>query len=121
MGRPGLALFACLLAASASAQEFTALKCHTSRTPRLPPSAVLQLEALVPDFAGRNCRVIGRTKTLCTAGQPVRLPRGLRLRDEHLLRRPRVRAAQHGLRRRRPRATRPALRNADDGRHDAVS
>ncbi|HTC23262.1 MAG TPA: hypothetical protein VK688_02805, partial [Gemmatimonadales bacterium] len=70
MGRPGLALFACLLAASASAQEFTALKCHTSRTPRLPPSAVLQLEALVPDFAGRNCRVIGRTKTLCT---PVRV------------------------------------------------
>lgn len=70
MGRSGLMLVACLLAATASAQDFTALKCHISRTPRLPPSATLQLEALVPDFAGRNCRVIGRTKTLCT---PVRV------------------------------------------------
>jgi hypothetical protein len=68
MGRPALVLVACFLAASASAQEFTALKCHTSRTPRLPPSAILQLEALVPDFAGKNCRVTGRTKDALHAG-----------------------------------------------------
>ncbi len=60
----------CLSAASAFGQPFTALKCHTSRTPRLPPMATVDLAALAPDFSGRNCRVLGRTKTFC---EPVQV------------------------------------------------